>query len=67
MEPVYGRATSQSHRLAVRLEGEVLRLQPAATGHPTTVVTRVDGDAFTETWLTAVRAAAGQPPPHRPP
>jgi hypothetical protein len=43
----------------------VIWLQPAAAGRPTTVVTRVDGDAFTETWLTAVHATAGQPKMHR--
>lgn len=38
--------------------GDTLAFVPDPAGHPARVVTRIDGDAFAETWLTAVEAAA---------
>ncbi len=44
-------------RLRAVLDGGVLRFERYPEGRRTHVVTAVDGDAFTESWLTAVEAA----------
>ncbi len=48
-------------RLQPVLNADVLRFQPGETGRALRVVTNVDGEAFTDTWLTAVEAAQQRP------
>ena len=44
-------------RLQPVLDGEVLRFQPHLEGRLTRVVVDLDGESFTETWLSAVEGA----------
>lgn len=50
-------ATMRDIRVQPVLDGGVLRFQPDKAGRALHVVTDVDGEAFTDTWLTAVEAA----------
>jgi inosine-uridine nucleoside N-ribohydrolase len=50
-------AVVEEMRLAPVTEGDVLSFRPGGDGRPARVVVGIDGDAFTETWLTAVEAA----------
>lgn len=54
-------ATVLDVRLQPVLNADVLRFQPGETGRALRVVTNVDGEAFTDTWLTAVEAAQQRP------
>ena len=51
-------AVVEETRLEAVLHGTVLRFQPAPAGRLTRVVIDLDGADFTETWLSAVEAAA---------
>jgi hypothetical protein len=55
-------AATQPRRLRPVRDGDVLRCQPDVNGRHCTVVTAVDGDAFTLAWLAAVEAAASSAP-----
>jgi inosine-uridine nucleoside N-ribohydrolase len=55
-----GAVVQQRHLLPV-LDSGVLRFETDQTGRPTRVVVRVDGQAFTNAWITAVEAAQHQP------
>lgn len=50
-------AVVEEMRLRVALEGAEVRLSEDADGQAVRVVVDADGDAFTQTWLQAVRAA----------
>lgn len=57
-------ATTSVRRLRPVLTGDVLHCQPDENGRQVTVVSTVDGQAFTETWLRAVETAdAAMPDP----
>jgi purine nucleosidase len=47
-------------RLRTELDGEVLCFREAPDGRPTRVVVDIDADAFTETWLSRIEAAASR-------
>jgi purine nucleosidase len=51
-------ATVEDMRLRAALQDDVLFFEPHSQGRPTRVVLNVDGDAFRETWLSAVEVAA---------
>ncbi len=51
-------ATAADARLRPSYDRDTLVFVPDPAGHPARVVGRIDGDAFAETWLTAVEAAA---------
>jgi inosine-uridine nucleoside N-ribohydrolase len=50
-------AAKSTRRLRPVLAGGVLRCRPDKSGRQFTVVSKVDGEAFAETWLCAVEAA----------
>lgn len=52
-------AIIETRQLRTVADGDVLRCEPAENGRQVSVVTTVDGDMFTEAWLTAVKAASG--------
>jgi purine nucleosidase len=55
-----GAVVQQRHLLPV-LDGAVLRFETDQTGRSTRVVVHLDGEAFVNTWITAVEAAQHQP------
>lgn len=50
-------ARVEEQRLRPLVEEGVLRFEPAPDGRPVRVAVNVDGERFTETWLSAVEAA----------
>lgn len=52
-------ALIEPRRLRTVVDGGVVRCAPAENGRQVSVVTTVDGEMFTEAWLTAVEAAGG--------
>jgi len=54
-------AVIEEVRLQTVLDGKVLRFQPDPEGRLTRVVVDLDGEAFTQRWLSAVEAAQRRP------
>jgi purine nucleosidase len=50
-------------RLQPVLDGKVLRFHPTANGRPTRILVDVDGDAFSDAWLTSIDSIHRTPTP----
>lgn len=61
----WGGVAKESRRLRAVMDGELLRLQDDESGRAVEVVTRVDGEAFSASWLSAVEAADAAAGPAR--